>query len=301
MKRLEALFNSGYTSKARLWAEAKRLNLGVLKREVDAYIDSRKGGCKAPRNNPGTKGYHGINRPWQGLSIDVFVQDVAGKRRYWLTVVDIFSNHVWLEPLRNRERASVTKAFARVVADAPEPLTGTTVFCDREPAWTPEAYGDATLPFFAGMGVVQVFVQHAAHAEAAHKRIRETIRDAGFDYSAKGIRAALKSLNESPSRAIAGYTPAEALRSDDPSVVADIQEGRRTSLAKRERKNSPDVFAPGERVRVENEGYLVKRSRGDNVGKRVWLVDRSTPNYYHLIDPDGRASLKVKRELVRTA
>ena len=162
----------------------------------------------------------GIDRQWQADLADMrAIADENDGARYILTVVDVFSKYVWAVPIKNKNAATATAGFAKVLRQA-------------APRCTARLQTDQGLEFFNSQfnalmkrHKIEHFASHSDLKAACVGRFNPTIKTRLYTYmTAKSsnrwvdvLQDMMNSYNHSCHRSIA-MAPAKVRKKDEDRV-----------------------------------------------------------------------------------
>ena len=202
--------------------------------------------------------------------------------RYLLTVVDIFSKHAWVRPMKKKTGTEVVKAFTSIFKEGRKPLRMQTD--DGK-----EFYNQTVQQFFKAQGVHHFSTQGDTKASVA-ERFNRTLKDRLYRFFTarnmlkydKVLPAVVKDYNTTPHRSI-GMAPDKVTLQNSAKVWEQLYSGRL-------KRPQPVVLKVGDRVRLNKKHRTFKKSYLPGWTEEVFVVDRVRPGTaptFRIVEWDG--------------
>lgn len=268
MDVVQQLYQQGITAARRLYQAAKERGASVTQKQVADWVKNQAvAQARAPAKS-GRKPTGSVvsTAPYDLLEVDLWDLSrnrdpqfdrvfTTGRLKYLLVMIDVFSRHVWIEDLRSKTQAELSRALDQMLRGKPFKR----VYADAESAW-------ASQEFWSDLGLVYTRVEHAPHAEAVIGVLKRRMVDRQLLGTRLGFRALLDEVVDSYNNEVHQVTrtkPAEALRAKvlDTTFrrVAEYTHRDKTMRARDAAEDLRTAYRPGDMVRVDlMEGPFAK-------------------------------------------
>jgi len=114
--------SSGMLSLQKLYHKTKELGYKITQKQIKDFLEKQET-HQLHKNQELTSHYFPIRSNYKNEIIQIDLADLSqisgsnNNTKYLLSVIDVFSRYAWVEPLKNKNTATITEVMNKIIGD----------------------------------------------------------------------------------------------------------------------------------------------------------------------------------------